>query len=116
MSNSEEENNNIEKIFNELMSSNSMHQLTAEEDRHQTIKQLLHVQESLAESLLNINSIVYYLVKDTVYVVPESVSELIGPLFKISEDFISHILEISATIEEQEFIEDNEEEDNDGED
>jgi hypothetical protein len=60
------------------------------------------------------NSIIYYLVKDSTYAVPESVSELIGPLFKISEDFISHLLEINGTIETEDYIEDTEEDD-DGE-
>lgn len=109
-----EEESNIEKIFNELMSSNSIKDVSTEEDRYQIVKEMLHVQESLAESLLNINSIIYYLIKDSTYVIPDSISELIGPLFKISEDFISHLLELNGTIEAEDYIEDSEEED-DGE-
>lgn len=109
-----EEESNIEKIFNELMSSNSIKDISTEEDRYQIVKEMLHVQESLAESLLNINSIIYYLMKDSAYVIPDSISELIGPLFKISEDFISHLLELNGTIEAEDYIEDSEEED-DGE-
>lgn len=108
------EESNIEKIFNEMMSSSSMSDIDIELDKHQIIKEMLHVQESLAESLLSMNSIIYYLVKDSTYAVPESVSELIGPLFKISEDFISHLLEINGTIETEDYIEDTEEDD-DGE-
>ena len=96
------------------MSSNSIKDVSTEEDRYQIVKEMLHVQESLAESLLNINSIIYYLIKDSTYVIPDSISELIGPLFKISEDFISHLLELNGTIEAEDYIEDSEEED-DGE-
>ena len=73
---------------------------------------MLHVQESLAESVLNVNSIIYYLIRDSSYRIPESVSELVGALFKISEDFLSHILEINGTIEAEDYVE---EEDGDGE-
>lgn len=109
---SENEENNIDKIFNEMMSSNSMEEITVEEDVHQIVKEMLHVQESLAESVLNVNSIIYYLIRDSSYRIPESVSDLVGALFKISEDFLSHILEINGTIEAEDYVE---EEDGDGE-
>jgi hypothetical protein len=104
------EDNNIEKIFNEMMSSNSIEDIDPHYDRHQHIRELLHMQESLAESLLNVNSIIYYLVKDSDYKVPDSVSETIGALYKISEDFISHLLELNGIIDEDEMLEIIEEE------
>ncbi len=116
MSNSEEENNNIEKIFNEMMSSNSIEDIDVHYDRDQHIRELLHLQESLAESLLSVNSIIYFLIKDSDYKVADSISELMGALFKISEDFISHLLELNDTIEEEKLLEIIEEEDDgDGE-
>ena len=110
MSSSEEENN-IEKIFNEMMSSNAIEDINVHYDRDEHVRELLHLQESLAESLLNVNSIIYYLIKDSDYKVVDSISELMGAMFKISEDFISHLLELNDTIEEEELLEIIEEED-----
>lgn len=109
------EEENIDKIFNELIESNSVKE--PEFDKETLLKELLQVQESLGESLLSVNSIIYYLLVDAAYTIPDSVNELIGPLFKISEDFLSHLLEINGTIEVEMFLEDDleEEEDEDGE-
>lgn len=114
MSSSEEENN-IDKIFNEMMSSNSIEDIDVKHDRNQQVQEMLHVQESLAESILNVNSIIYYLLRDADYQVIDSIQDLIGALFKISEDFISHLLELNDTIEDQEEETIIEEEDGDGE-
>jgi hypothetical protein len=109
MSNPEE--NDIDKIFNELMSSNSIEDIEQPKDRDYIIQEMLHVQESLAESLLSINSIIYYLVKDVEYNIPDSISSLIDPLFKVSETFISHLLDLSGTIEAENFESEDENED-----
>jgi spore coat polysaccharide biosynthesis protein SpsF (cytidylyltransferase family) len=110
MSNEEE---NIDKIFNELIESNSVKE--HEFDKENVIKELLQVQESLGESLLSVNSIIYYIFSDASYTIPDSVNELLGPLFKISEDFLSHLMEINGTIEVEMFLEDELEEEEDGE-
>lgn len=107
--------NNIDKIFDELMSSNSMDNINVDQSREILVKELLHTQESLMESLLNLNSIIYYLITDKTYEMPESINQLIHPLFKFSEDFISHIMELNGTMESEEYLEDQENDKNDGE-
>lgn len=110
MSNSDDKN--IDKIFNEMMSSNSIDGVSASSDPAYIVKELLHVQESLAESLLSINSIVYYMLTDPSYSVPESLGELIGPLYKISEDFIGHLIELNGTMEPEEDTENDMDDEN----
>lgn len=97
---SDSEKNNIDKIFNEMMSQNSIDPHSQEYNPDFVIKELIQVQESLAESIINVNAIIYSIFTDSSYILPSSLSELIGPLFKISEDFIAHSIELSATIED----------------
>jgi|LakMenEpi03Aug12_release.lakeMendotaPanAssembly.Ray.scaffolds.fasta_scaffold1407920_1 hypothetical protein len=112
MSNKDDEN--INKIFNELMSSNNIEdELSPVIDFKSKIKDFIHIQESLMESLININSVIYYTVNDPEYKVDQELNELMNSLYKISEDFIGYIGEVSGTIE---FVEDydfNEEDGND---
>lgn len=111
---SEENNEEIEKIFNELMNSNSIKDLV-KEDKNSVIKELIHMQESLLESVLNINSLVHALHTDETFEVAPSIFELLGPLYKISEDFIAEAIGYHDTIEEQIEEYDIEEESDDGE-
>lgn len=110
---SDSNNEDINKIFNEIISQNgSVKDSFLSEFSNKQIKQLLHVQESLAESLLNLNSIIYYMLTDESYVVPSSIAELINPLYKISEDFISHLMELSDTMDAENEEQDSTDEDN----
>ncbi len=111
---SEENNEAIEKIFNELMSSNSIKDVV-KEDKNSVIKELIHMQESLLESVLNINALVYALHTDETFEVGANLFELLGPLYKISEDFIAEAIGYSDTIVEQIEEYDDEEESDDGE-
>lgn len=99
---------NIDKIFNELMSNSSIED-TSVRDKFNLTKELIHMQESLLESLLNVNSLIYYTHTEPDYEIPENVSELLGPLFKISEDFISTMIELNVSFEVEEHLEDEEE-------
>jgi hypothetical protein len=110
---SEDNSEEIEKIFNELMNSNSIKDLV-KEDKNSIIKELIHMQESLLESVLNINALVHALHSDATFEVDPSLFELLGPLYKISEDFIAEAIGYNDTIEEYIEIEDEEESD-DGE-
>ena len=109
---SDENNEEIEKIFNELMNSNSIKD-TVKEDRGSIIRELIHMQESLLESVLNINSLVHAMHVDETFQIQPNVFEILGPLYKISEDFIAEAMGYDATIEE--YVEDIEEESDDGE-
>ena len=97
---SDSDKNNIDKIFNEMMSQNSVNPQTQQYNSDFVIKELIQVQESLAESIINVNALIYCIFTDSSYILPPSLSDLIGPLFKISEDFIAHSIELSATIDE----------------
>lgn len=110
---SDPNNEDINKIFNEIISQNGSNKDSfLSEFSNKQIKQLLHVQESLAESLLNLNSIIYYMLTDESYTVPSSTAEFINPLYKISEDFISHLMELSDTMDEESETQDSTDEDN----
>jgi hypothetical protein len=113
-----EEDSNIDKIFNEMMSNNSIEDVN-DLNKFSTIKELIHMQESLMESLLNVNSLIYSMYTDSEYVISEEVTELLGPLYKISEDFIAEMIELNVIFELSQHLEDeddeSEEEDYDGE-
>jgi hypothetical protein len=115
---SKDEDSNIDKIFNEMMSNNSIEDVNVI-NKFNTVKELIHMQESLLESVLNVNSLIYCMHTDPDYIITEEVSELLGPLFKISEDFISEMIELNVTFELSQHLEDedydSEEEDDSGE-
>ena len=114
----EEEDSNIDKIFNEMMSNNSIEDVN-DLNKFSTIKELILMQESLMESLLNVNSLIYSMYTDSEYIISEEVTELLGPLYKISEDFIAEMIELNVVFELSQHLEDeddeSEEEDYDGE-
>jgi hypothetical protein len=113
----EEEDSNIDKIFNEMMSNNSIEDINAL-NRFNTVKELIHMQESLMESLLNVNSLIYSMYTDSEYVISEEISELLNPLYKISEDFIAEMIELNVVFELSQHLEDEDyesEEEDDGE-
>lgn len=112
-----ESNNNeeIEKIFNELMNSNSIKDFT-KQDRNSIMKELLHMQESLLESVLNINSLIHAMHTDETFEISSEIFELLGPLYKISEDFIAEAAGYNDTMEAKiEYYYEEEEESDDGE-
>lgn len=111
MSKSDDEN--INKIFNELMSSNNIEADMSKYDSYKaTMKDMIHAQESLMETLININSIIYYLVNDNSYKIDSGLNELIGMLYKISEDFIGYINDVNDTIDEAEIFDQDQEDGN----
>jgi hypothetical protein len=113
----EEKDSNIDKIFNEMMSNNSIEDINAL-NKFNTVKELIHMQESLMESLLNVNSLIYSMYTDSEYVISEEISELLNPLYKISEDFIAEMIEINVVFELSQHLEDEDyesEEEDDGE-
>jgi hypothetical protein len=112
---SKEEDSNIDKIFNEMMSNNSIQDVNAL-NKFNTVKELIHMQESLMESLLNVNSLIYSMHTDPEYTITEEVSELLGPLFKISEDFITEMIELNVTFELSQHLEDEDYESEEEED
>jgi hypothetical protein len=109
---SEDNSKEIEKIFNELMDSNSIKDFV-KQDRNSIIKELIHMQESLLESVLNINALVHALHTDETFEIDQNLFELLGPLYKISEDFIAEAIGYNGTIDH--YVEEDEEESDDGE-
>lgn len=89
---SEFEEEDINKMFSEIMNSAAI-------DPKQKIdsesifnpKHLLVVQESLMDSLLSINSILYRSYTDENYFPPEETDKFIGSLYQASEDFFIHM-------------------------
>lgn len=92
-------NEEIEKIFNELMSSNAIQDIV-HEDRSSIVRELIHIQESLLESAINVNALVHAMVVDETFEIDSTIFELLGPLYKISEDFIAESIGLNDTIDE----------------
>lgn len=110
---SEPDDDNINKIFNELMSSNNLEADISKFDNYKsTMKDMIHAQESLMETLININSIIYYLVNDNSYKIDPELNELIGSMYKISEDFIGYINDVNDTIAELDIFDQDQEDGN----
>lgn len=109
-----ENNDEIEKIFNELMSSNSIKDVV-QEDRFSVIKELILIQESLLESSINVNGLIHAMNVDESFEVDPQLFELLGPLYKISEDFIAEAAGYHDTIVDEQDDDEEKEQDNGGE-
>lgn len=108
---SEDNNKEIERIFNELMNSNSLEDVV-QHNKKTLIQELLHMQESLLESVLNINSLIHATHIEEEFEIQPSILEILGPLYKMSEDFIAEAIGYNGTIDD--YVESEEERD-DGE-
>ena len=127
MSSGEEFNSDdVEKIFTEIVSSDQLKDISENFERESVlgIKELLLLQQSLAESTSNVSEILIELIekKDSSIMEDETCSELLGSLYKIAEDLNSYVLEyysdgsIIFLLEEDDEDDDYEEEDEESDD
>jgi hypothetical protein len=108
------EEDDINKMFSEIMSSNSIEGLNESKNQeHLDIKNLLLVQESIMDTLMCINSIIYRLYTDSEYVVPENTEKFVADLYESSEEFFIHMSKSDAILDDMDLdllVEDEEDE------
>lgn len=90
MSDFEEED--INKMFSEIMNSAAINGMgNKQEESIFDPKYLLVIQESLMDSLLSINSMIYRSHTDSDYSAPEDTENFLAALYQSSEDFFTHM-------------------------
>ena len=97
------DNNDFEKIFSEIVSSNDLNNIS--EDIDLTInmgaKELLLIQQSLADNISSISEIICSIVdnESSSLLSDKECFELLGSIYKISEDLNDYILDHYSTIQ-----------------
>lgn len=97
------DNNDFEKIFSEIVSSNDLNNIS--EDIDLTInmgaKELLLIQQSLADNISSISEIICSIVENegSPLLSDKECFELLGSIYKISEDLNDYILDHYSTIQ-----------------
>jgi hypothetical protein len=114
---SEFEDDDIDKMFEEMMSSDdidvdlpridaiiSIEQVSLES----MMKELVFISQSLSQSLVHINELLLNYISFDDYDIDSTLKDILGNMYKLSEDLDDHIIEIM--IEESQF---NDEEEDD---
>jgi len=110
------EEENLDKIFNELMLSNSIDGVAHINQANSLLKDMLLMHQSLIESALHISQYIYLLYKDNSYSMDQKIIDSISIMYQCSEDFIAQAIEIGDIMEDDEEYEEEDEskEDDDG--
>jgi hypothetical protein len=112
------EEDDINKMFSEIMSSNSIEGLNDSKDQEVIdIKNLLLVQESLMDALICINSMIYRLYTEKDFTVSEDTEKYMADLYQASEDLFIHTSKSDAILDEMDLDllnEDDEDEEEEG--
>ena len=99
--NSKYEEDDINKMFSEIMSSNSIEGLNDSKDEEVIdVKNLLLVQESLMDALICINSMIYRLYTEKDFTVAEDTEKYMADLYQASEDLFIHTSKSDAILDE----------------
>lgn len=110
------EDDAIDKIFKEMFSSDE----DLEDERVDAIisiekvsvdtliKELIFITQSLSQSIVHINELMLNVIMSSDYKVNEEISDILGSMYKLSEDFDECMLEM--LLEESEIEEDDENE------
>jgi len=119
MSDFEEED--INKMFSEIMNSAAINGINnKQEESIFDPKYLLVIQESLMDSLLSINSMIYRSHTENDYSAPEDTESFLSSLYQASEEFFTHMSKnddiMSALEIELHLSDDYEDEDEEDED
>jgi hypothetical protein len=110
------EEDDINKMFSEIMSSNSIEGLNDSKDQEVIdIKNLLLVQESLMDALICINSMIYRLYTEKDFTVSEDTEKYMADLYQASEDLFIHVSKSDAILDDMDLDLLNEDEDYDEE-
>lgn len=108
------EEDDINKMFDELMSSASIEDTNKEEAIFDT-KNLLLIQESLMDSLLSVNSLIYRCNFGPSFIPTKEWEDLLSYLYQASENFFTHMSKnddiMYAITEEDEHEQEDTEED-----
>ena len=113
---SEFQDDDINKMFSEIMSSNSIEGLSdSKEEEAIDIKNLLLVQESLMDALICLNSMIYRLYTDADFIVAEDPEKYMSDLYQASEGLFIHVSKSDAILDEMDLDLLNDDEDYDEE-
>lgn len=97
------DNNDFEKIFSEIVSSNDLNDISEniELDLNMGAKELLLIQQSLADNISNISEIICSILDNdnSTLASDKECFELLGSIYKISEDLNDYILDHYSTIQ-----------------
>lgn len=97
-----DENENFEKMFNEIVNSEDLKDISDlfQKNLELGIKELLMIQQSLCDSISNISEILIDLYKNPSQklVSDDEKFQLLGSIYKISEDFNDYMIECSDEI------------------
>jgi hypothetical protein len=103
---------NIDRMFSEIMSSNSIEGLNEkQEETIMDVKGLLIIQESLMDTMLMLNSLIYRTYLANAQDSSEELQTLLSYLYQSSEDFYSYFNHDPDGIIEDENAEENKETD-----
>lgn len=97
-----DENENFEKMFNEIVNSEDLKDISDlfQKNLELGIKELLMIQQSLCDSISNISEILIDLYKNPSQklVSDDEKFQLLGSIYKISEDFNDYMIECNDEI------------------
>lgn len=102
MSSDKDENENFEKMFNEIVNSDDLKDISDlfQKSLELGIKELLIIQQALCDSVSNISEILIEFYKNPSDKLnsDDERFQLLGSLYKISEDFNDHMIECMETV------------------
>jgi len=102
MSSDKDENENFEKMFNEIVNSDDLKDISDlfQKSLELGIKELLIIQQALCDSVSNISEMLIEFYKNPSNKLnsDDERFQLLGSLYKISEDFNDHMIECMETV------------------
>lgn len=102
MSSDKDENENFEKMFNEIVNSDDLKDISDlfQKSLELGIKELLIIQQALCDSVSNISEMLIEFYKNPSDKLnsDDERFQLLGSLYKISEDFNDHMIECMETV------------------
>jgi hypothetical protein len=89
------DNEKVNELFSEIVQSTNMDDVTekVELQFNMSVKELAFLQESLGEAIACISQIMFMVINDDCKV-SDDISELLGNLYKLSEDLNSSMVEL----------------------
>lgn len=116
------ENDDIDKMFEEIISSDDLEEIKSpridaiisieEVSVDSILKELIFISQSLARSIGHINELSLNFVAVENYELDEEVREILGSIYKLSEDLDEYMIELILE-ESEDFEEDDTEEEDD---
>ncbi len=98
------EDDDIDKIFKEIISSDDIDEIDSERldaiisiekvSPNSLLKELIFVTQSLSQSIVHINELMLDAISTTDYVLNEELRDIIGSMYKLSEDLDEYMIDL----------------------